>query len=247
MAKRAANDDGDITAQKQKNIVKEIFSYVIIIILAFLLAQFWKTFISTKVEVISGSMKDTLQIDDRLIASKLPYIFGEPQRGDIVVFRFPDDETEVFIKRLIGLPGETIELVEGYVYVDGVLLEEDYVRGERKGNYGPYLVPEGEYFMLGDNRLHSEDSRAWDDKYVSGDQLIGKGLFLYKPDFRMLYDEGTAGKQSNIAGIAAAGVALIVVTCILILVCRKFIFAKMKLDSSTEHADERKPKGRKFE
>lgn len=188
MAKRAANDDGDTAVQKQKNIVKEILSYVIIIVIAFLLAQFWKSFISTKVEVISGSMKDTLQIDDRLIASKLPYIFGEPQRGDIVIFKFPDDEEEVFIKRLIGLPGETIEIVNGYVYVDGVLLEEDYVRGEREGNFGPYLVPEGEYFMLGDNRLHSGDSREWNDKYVSKDQLIGKALFLYKPEFRKLYE-----------------------------------------------------------
>lgn len=178
----------DSSTQKQKNIIKEILSYIIIIVIAFLLAQFWKHFISTKVEVISGSMKDTLQIDDRLIASKLPYIFGEPERGDIVVFHFPDDESEVFIKRLIGLPGETIEIVDGYVYVDGVLLEETYVKGNREGNYGPYLVPEREYFMLGDNRLHSGDSREWNDKYVSKDQLIGKGLFLYKPEFRKLYD-----------------------------------------------------------
>lgn len=188
MAKRAADDDGDITVQKRNSIVKEILSYAVIIVIAFLFAMFWKHFIATKVEVISGSMKDTLQIDSRLIASKLPYIFGEPQRGDIVVFRFPDDESEVFIKRLIGLPGETIEIVDGYVYVDGVLLEEDYVKGEREGNYGPYEVPEGEYFMLGDNRLHSGDSREWDDKYVSMDQLIGKGLFLYKPEFRKLYE-----------------------------------------------------------
>ena len=74
--------------KKKRNVLKEILSYAIIIALAFFLAQFWKEYISTKVEVISGSMKDTLQIDDRLIASKLPYIFGEPQRGDIVVFYF---------------------------------------------------------------------------------------------------------------------------------------------------------------
>lgn len=173
----------------KKNLLKEILSYVIIIVLAFLLAQFWKQYISTKVEVISGSMKDTLQIGDRLIASKLPYVFGEPERGDIVVFYFPDDETEVFIKRLIGLPGETIEIIDGYVYVDGEVLDEDYVRGERSGNFGPYEVPEGEYFMLGDNRHFSGDSREWNDKYVSKDQLIGKGMFLYKPEFRKLYAE----------------------------------------------------------
>lgn len=188
MAKRAANDDGDVAVQKRKTIMKEIISYLIIIVAAFLLAQFFKYFIAAKVTVISGSMMDTLKKGDCLISSKLPYVFGEPQRGDIVVFHFPDDEEQVFIKRLIGLPGETIEIVDGYVYVEGVLLEENYVRGERKGNYGPYLVPEGEYFMLGDNRLGSEDSRAWDDKYVSKRQLIGKAMFLYKPEFRDLYE-----------------------------------------------------------
>ena len=183
------NEVTETGMKKEKSIVKEILSYVIIIALAFVLAHFWKQYISTKVEVISGSMKDTLQIDDRLIASKLPYVFGEPQRGDIVVFHFPDDESEVFIKRLIGLPGETIEIVDGYVYVDGVLLEEDYVKGNREGSFGPYEVPDGEYFMLGDNRLHSGDSREWNDKYVSKDQLIGKALFLYKPEFRKLYED----------------------------------------------------------
>lgn len=183
------NEVTETGMKKEKSIVKEILSYVIIIALAFVLAHFWKQYISTKVEVISGSMKDTLQIDDRLIASKLPYVFGEPQRGDIVVFHFPDDESEVFIKRLIGLPGETIEIVDGYVYVDGVLLEENYVKGNREGSFGPYEVPDGEYFMLGDNRLHSGDSREWNDKYVSKDQLIGKALFLYKPEFRKLYED----------------------------------------------------------
>lgn len=247
MAKRAANDDSENVAQKQKNTGKELLSYLVIIIVAFLLAQFWKNFISTKVEVISGSMKDSLQIGDRLIASKLPYIFGEPQRGDIVIFRFPDDETEVFIKRLIGLPGETIEIVDGYVYVDGVLLEEDYVKGSRVGDFGPYFVPEGEYFMLGDNRLHSGDSREWEDKYVSNDQLIGKGLFLYKPEFRKLYNDSAAEKPSNVVGIAVGGMALIVLTVILVLIWRKHSLTKAKRRSDTLQTEERKPEIRKFE
>lgn len=184
--KHTAKDDGENTTKK-RNIVKEVIIYGVVLLLALLLAQFWKNYVTTKVEVISGSMRDTLEVGDRLIASKLPYIFGEPKRGDIVVFRFPDDETEVYIKRLIGLPGEVIEIVDGYVYVDGVLLEEDYVRGNREGDYGPYEVPPGEYFMLGDNRLQSGDSREWNDKYVSKNQIIGKGMFLYKPEFRKLY------------------------------------------------------------
>jgi len=170
-------------------VLKEILSYAFYIGLAIVLALLWKTFVFTKVEVISGSMMDTLQVGDRLIASKMPYIFGEVQRGDIMVFHFPDDENEIYIKRVIGLPGETVEIINGYVYIDGVLLEEDYVRGERYGNYGPYLVPQGEYFMLGDNRLNSEDSRAWKDKYVSKSQIVGKALFRYKPKFEKIYSE----------------------------------------------------------
>lgn len=239
MANGAASDAEDTAVRKQKNVAKELLSYAVIIIIAFLLAQFWKTFISTKVEVISGSMKDTLQIDDRLIASKLPYIFGKPQRGDIVIFRFPDDETEVFIKRLIGLPGETVEIVDGYVYIDGVLLEEDYVKGERKGNYGPYLVPEGEYFMLGDNRLHSGDSREWNDKYVSYDQLIGKGLFLYKPEFRKLYGDTAGGQQNSIVKYIICAIAVVAVAILIVYARKKYILSKEKQQLDTWQAKKR--------
>ncbi len=175
--------------QYKHPVLHEILSYGFYIALAVVLALLWKNFVLTKVEVVSGSMNDTLKKDDRLVASKIPYMFGEVQRGDIIVFHFPDDEKEIYIKRCIGLPGETVEIINGYVYIDGTLLQEDYVKGERSGSYGPYHVPEGEYFMLGDNRHNSEDSRAWKDKYVSKSQIVGKALFRYKPKFEKIYSD----------------------------------------------------------
>lgn len=186
--KITAPEDPEKAKKKKRNaIIREVLSYLFYLALAFALAILWKNFVMTKVEVVSGSMEDTLQIDDRLVASKLPYIFGSPERGDIVVFHFPDDESQIFIKRVIGLPGETVEMINGYVYIDGVLLEEDYIKGERDGNAGPFLVPEGHYFMLGDNRLSSLDSRAWENKYVSKSQIIGKALFRYRPKLEKIY------------------------------------------------------------
>lgn len=186
--KITAPEDPEKAKKKKRNaIIREVLSYLFYLALAFALAILWKNFVMTKVEVVSGSMEDTLQIDDRLVASKLPYIFGSPERGDIVVFHFPDDESQIFIKRVIGLPGETVEMINGYVYIDGVLLEEDYIKGERDGNAGPFLVPEGHYFMLGDNRLSSLDSRAWEHKYVSKSQIIGKALFRYRPKLEKIY------------------------------------------------------------
>lgn len=184
--KEEVSENKRVLSKKEK-IIREIVSYALIIAMAFIIATLWKNFVATKIEVISGSMKDTLQIDDRLLVSKIPYYFGEPKRGDIVVFHFPDDESQVYIKRLIGLPGETVTMVEGIVYIDGKELKEDYVRGERMGDYGPYEVPEGEYFMMGDNRLHSGDAREWEDKYVSMKQIIGKAIFRYKPKWEKMY------------------------------------------------------------
>lgn len=182
---------GKTAKNKKKAIIREILSYVFYLALAFALAILWKNFVMTKVEVVSGSMEKTLFKDDRLVSSKLPYIFGSPQRGDIVVFHCPDNN-EVYIKRLIGLPGETVEMKAGYVYIDGVLLEEDYVvyasESERLNeNFGPFVVPQDGYFMLGDNRKHSQDARYWEDKYVVKSQILGKAIFRYKPKLEKIY------------------------------------------------------------
>ena len=109
------------------------------------------------------------------------YLFSDPKRGDIIVFPFPDDEKVDFIKRIIGLPGETIEGKNGYVYINGKKLVEKYVTSLLDEDFGPYTVPKDSYFMMGDNRSISDDARYWDNKFVKRSKIMGKALFKY-PD-----------------------------------------------------------------
>ncbi len=173
----------------KKRIIKEVLSYVFYIALAVCIALLWRTFVLMKVEVVSGSMEKTLKKDDRLMVSKLPYMFGKINRGDIVVFHFPDDESQIFVKRVIGLPGETVDIVGGRVYIDGTPLAESYVSSLDTKDYGPYLVPSGCYFVLGDNRANSHDARKWTNTYVMDSQIIGKALFRYKPKLEKIYND----------------------------------------------------------
>ena len=102
----------------------------------------------------------------------------DPERFDIIIFKFPDDESQLFIKRLIGLPGETVEIRDGKVYINGSdePLDDSFVPEVPTGNYGPYTVPEDSYFMLGDNREYSRDSRFWKNTFVSFDEIVGKAI-----------------------------------------------------------------------
>ncbi|MBO7401819.1 MAG: signal peptidase I [Lachnospiraceae bacterium] len=172
----------------RKKIIREVLSYVFYIALAVCIALLWRTFVLMKVEVVSGSMQNTLKINDRLMVSKLPFIFGKIERGDIVVFHFPDDESQIFVKRVIGLPGETVDIVGGRIFIDGTPLAESYVSTIDTADYGPYLVPSGCYFVLGDNRANSWDARKWTNTYVMDSQIIGKALFRYKPKLEKIYN-----------------------------------------------------------
>ena len=130
--------------------------------------------------VFSGSMIPTMKINDRLIVNKLSFYFGDPQRADILVFESPTGDGREFVKRLVGLPGETIELKRGTIYINGhpitfpgVVIQRDY------SAFGPYQIPENHYFFVGDNRANSADSRVWGT--VPKDDLIGKALFTFWP------------------------------------------------------------------
>ena len=114
------------------------------------------------------------------------YDFNEPERGDIVIFKYPDDESVDYLKRIIGLPGETVEIISGKVYINGELLDEPYLSEEPTGDYGPYQVPEDSYFMLGDNRAVSKDSRYWHNTYVKKDKIIAKAFVMYWPSLKWL-------------------------------------------------------------
>ncbi len=172
----------------KNKIVKEILSWLLVIAAAFALAFIVTNYVIIKAEVPSGSMKETIQIDDRLIGFRLAYLFSEPERGDIVIFKYPDNEKENYIKRVIGLPGEKVEIIDGVVYIDGERYEEDYINGTPEDSFGPYEVPEGCYFMLGDNRNSSRDSRKWENTFLKEEDIMAKVLFRYSPSFHWFSD-----------------------------------------------------------
>ncbi len=168
-----------------KKVIKEILSWILLFVIAFALAKAVNRFVIFIVSSPTGSMENTFMIDDKVVVSRLSYVFGKPKRGDIVVFPFPDDPDTLYIKRIIGLPGETIEGKEGLVYIDGELFEEDYLKEKAEGDFGPYQIPQGHYFMMGDNRNISADARYWENKYVALEDIQGKALLKF-PDFKWL-------------------------------------------------------------
>ena len=164
-----------------ENTKKEAISWIKTIVLAVFIAFILNKVVILNTTVPTGSMENTIMSGDRVIASRLSYTFSEPDRGDVVIFKYPDDESVYYVKRIIGLPGDTVEVKNGGVYLNGSEepLEEKYTREITMGEFGPYEVPEGHYFMMGDNRNNSLDSRFWDNKYVEEDKILGKVIFRY--------------------------------------------------------------------
>lgn len=160
-----------------------------IIVIAAVLAFGLRTFVVESFWIPSGSMLPTIQLNDRVWVTKFSYKIGEPERGDVVVFRPPaeahaSENEKYYIKRLIGLPGETIEFKDNKLYIDGVLIEEDYLESDvYNEDFGPFTVAEDSYFFCGDNRTGSYDSRYWGD--VERDNLIGQAQCIYWPLARM--------------------------------------------------------------
>lgn len=169
----------------KKRVLKEIISWGSVIVISFVVAILINRFIVFRVEIPTGSMENTIEIGDSVITYRLAYLFGDPKRGDIVVFPAPDDEEVDYIKRIIGLPGETVEGLEGTVYINGEPLTENYVKEFWLDNFGPYEVPENSYFMMGDNRNDSEDSRYWSNMFLTKNKIKGKALFKF-PSFAWL-------------------------------------------------------------
>jgi len=164
-----------------KDIKREILEWLKAIALALVLAFFIRSFIFEPMIVPSGSMIPTIQINDRILVNKLVYRFYSPDYNDIVVFKYPDDPRQTFVKRLIGKGGDVIEIKDGVLYRNNEPVQESYLNETMYSDFGPYKVPEGCYFMLGDNRNNSKDSRFWENKYVSKEQIIGKATYRIWP------------------------------------------------------------------
>lgn len=165
------------------NWIKEIASLIGTMVMAAAVVFLLKEFIIINAYIPTSSMENTIQPGDRVIGNRLAYLVREPVRGDIVIFKYPDDETQLFVKRVIGLPGEKVTVEEAKVYVNGKLLEEDYLKEEWTLGNGPYTfeIPEGSYLVLGDNRNNSKDARYWDETYVAEDKILGEAVFRYWP------------------------------------------------------------------
>lgn len=163
----------------KKSIIRE---YIEAMVVAILLALVIRAFVIQAFKIPSGSMLQTLQIGDHVLVNKFIYTFYDPERGDIIVFKYPVDETRDFIKRVVGLPGETIEVKNRVVYVNGKPINEDYAVHGPSGfnastNMSPRHIPLGSYFVMGDNRDNSMDSRVWG--FLKRDLIKGKALIIY--------------------------------------------------------------------
>lgn len=173
--------------QKRKSLGGELLGWGKTLAFAFAAALAINNILIVNARVPSGSMESTIMTGDRVIANRLAYLNHSPERFQVVVFRFPDDESRLFVKRVIGLPGETVEIKSGKVYIDGAPLEEGaYLTEQPKGDYGPFTVPAYNYFMLGDNRNASHDSKDWRDKFVAENKILGEVMFGYYPRFKAL-------------------------------------------------------------
>ena len=198
----------------KKSTGREYFESIVI---AVILALFIRTFVVQAFKIPTGSMENNLLIGDHLLVNK--FVFAPTltalertllpvrpiRRGDIIVFKYPEDPNRDFIKRVIGLPGETLELRNKKVYINGQPLDEPYVHFlfpadggpaddggfDVRRNYGPVTVPADKYFMMGDNRDNSEDSRYWG--FMPREYVKGKALFIY-----FSLDEDTPGLFSSV-------------------------------------------------
>jgi signal peptidase I len=208
----------------KKSVVREYFESIVI---AVILALFVRTWVVQAFKIPTGSMENNLLIGDHLLVNK--FIFGPTplaigrallpvrpfRRGDIIVFKYPDEPDRDFIKRVIGLPGETLELRAKKVYINGSPLEEPYVHflqqlqpGNSEFNevtsfdvrerYGPVTVPPNQYFVMGDNRDNSQDSRYWG--FLPRELVKGKALVIY-----WSYEAGREDYQEEGAGATVKG------------------------------------------
>ena len=170
--------------------LSEVLDYVKVIVFAVVFVLIVNNFILINALVPSESMEKTIMTGDRIFGFRLAYEWNELERFDIVIFKYPDDpeQKELYIKRIIGLPGETINIVNGKVYIDGkkTPLDDSFCPETPIGDFGPYTVPEGCYFMLGDNRNCSKDSRFWENTYVREDQIVGKAVLRYYPSIKLM-------------------------------------------------------------
>lgn len=201
------DESGDDSKKEKEHLIanpvhREIVSFMMTFVVAIVIAYIINSFVLSSNTVPSESMENTIETGARLFGNRLSYLTKDPERGDVVIFKYPVDEKILYIKRIIGIPGDTVEIVNGVLYINGEVYEEDYLKEDMKGSFGPYEVPEDSYFMMGDNRNNSGDSRYWNDEaiyihgytvddehdytFVKKDKIVSKAMFEYYPHIKKL-------------------------------------------------------------
>ncbi len=148
---------------------------------AVIIAALIMIFIARAYTVNGDSMLPTLHHGERLLIDKISYRFIEPSRGEIIVFKNPSNTREQFVKRVIGLPGDKVAIIQGVVYINDQPIEEDYTLAPARIGFAPQIVPEGTYFVLGDNRNNSEDSRFSRVGFLPRELIVGRAVWRYWP------------------------------------------------------------------
>lgn len=164
--------------EKEPGVFRELMGWLVYIVIIVGLTYLIVTYVGQRTSVSGHSMEPTLSHGDNLIVDKITYRFKDPERFDIIVFPYRYEENTFYIKRIIGLPGETVQVIGGYVYINGQLLESDIYGAEVMDSPGiaaePITLGENEYFVLGDNRNHSADSREASVGVLKRDELLGR-------------------------------------------------------------------------
>lgn len=182
-----------------------IFEWIPTLLWALGIALVLKSFVVASFYIPSGSMENTLLKRDLLIADKFTYkiLQRDPQRGDIMIFQYPEDRKLDYIKRVIGVPGDEVKVRHGTVFINGEPLTEDYIKEKPLQSFGPVTVEPGEYFMMGDNRNHSQDSRVWG--MVPRNHFEGRALFIFFPfnRVRLIQPGGSVMRHAHAATAGA--------------------------------------------
>jgi len=169
-----------------KSVLKEILSWILYLIVVVGITYLVITYVGQRTKVVGQSMEATLQDGDNLIVDKISYRFRDPKRFEVIVFPYRYGEDTFYIKRIIGLPGETIQIKEGVIYINGEALEENYgLEQIEVGKEGmaasPITMGEDEYFVMGDNRNNSSDSRVFDVGLIQKDDMVGRAWIRIWP------------------------------------------------------------------
>ena len=174
----------DIETEEKPNVMRELFGMLVYVGIVLAITFLIITFVGQRTHVSGESMENTLDDGDQLIVDKLTYRFHDPERFDIIVFPFRYKDNTYYIKRIIGLPGETVQIADGEIYINGEVLEESYGR-EVMQDAGlaaePLTLGDDEYFVLGDNRNYSSDSRDPSVALIHRKEIIGRAWLRIWP------------------------------------------------------------------